>query len=236
MRFQLQELDISNKEKLLFPYLKKNHFMMVVLNLERNTMMFVDSYRKESDKKRAFLRMHQFLADCSKLPNLKRLGEVEWHEDSFQEIDRPYQTDGCSCGVFMIYFIESLSTNTPMTHNFDPERARPKIALKLLRKSVDMKNCCSHCWVDRECDYFVRCDFCKRWSHDRCLNKWAKTKGRTVEEWEAVTYKSVFCVVQERQFMKKIPYDIDEDAENFFYGNEDPNIVVSDDENYEFSD
>ena len=90
--------------------------------------------------------------------------------------DRPMQTDGYNCAIFVMFYMNALATKLPLTRNnsFNPNVHRSIIAQNLVRYSKDIKMMCLYCENEssnEDSNTYQTCKSCKRWAHLHCINR-----------------------------------------------------------------
>lgn len=190
-----------NSDIMLLPYLYNSHWYLLIINLNKNTILHLDpKYLKSPDKKRAITVFKNYLKESSLLYN----SDKKMCDKPFREItctDRPLQNDAYNCGIYVIYYINCIIRNELFDKNFKLNDYRTTIAEILLTSSKCMKEVCQYCFNVKNVS-LVMCNTCRRWVHQLCLRKifndntnWDDPKAK---------YRCLLCKKGFRPWMKYV--------------------------------
>lgn len=184
--------------KILLPYRKGQHFLLLIADIEKKTLTVLDPLHKNStDGKRIKTKFSKFLNACPDETDFGGLKNIKWTVSDLNIVEteqKPQQRDGYNCGLFVAHYVESIIKNKSFDPDFDADQLRETIAVELLLKSEKMKDLCLYC-ATYENSFTVMCKSCKRWSHESCI---FHTEGikRTKSEWEKKETKYICGLCQ----------------------------------------
>lgn len=139
------------------------------MDFESRKFGILDSL-SEKNKRKEKLYLKRFCLylknHCQHLPYIE---EADWE---FVRFKNPIQSDGFSCGAYVMYYIEQLVKSNVIELNFDVEQYKSNLYMRILHYSTDMYLTCLGCTGyllltpgNEEVGDTVCCDGCQRWFH-----------------------------------------------------------------------
>ena len=198
----------------LLPYVYKNHWMLLVLDVTNQTIKHIDPMSRCSTyRDKAVQAFKKYLSDCKTDGHLSNnLCNINWKILDDDE-ERPMQKDQCNCGSYVMYFLDCIATGKPLRNpSFQPNQFRKLVARDLLTLSRPMREVCYLC-CERSSgeEWSVQCEKCKHYVHIDCVRKTEKDNTDYRHESNA-SYACQPCFVQNRPWMVlKLESDISTD-------------------------
>ena len=153
------------------PYCYNSHRCLLVLNVEERTIIHLDSMDiKDTTGDRAIEAFLRYLKECQ-LHKVNNLCYLNW-DRKYLPIDRPIQTDGNNCGIFIMFYMNRLAKGKLLkTTVFNANVYRNTIAKNLIKYSKDVKKICLYCENQHgnHKNAYLTCKNCNRWAHLRCI-------------------------------------------------------------------
>lgn len=177
---QIYKLRFPTKGRIFMPYVYRNHWRLMVVNIHNQTIIVIDPERKHAcaDQNRAFAAFRNYI-QSEKHTFESILKSMKWKLQT-PPVDRPLQIDSHNCGIFIIDYSDCLGEEEPFDLKFVPQNYRREIADALLMKSEDLKETCQYCVNTQPNLTMVMCNLCRRWVHASCLkNKFKDTSDYT---------------------------------------------------------
>ncbi|XP_063243224.1 uncharacterized protein LOC134542690 [Bacillus rossius redtenbacheri] len=169
--------NLHTKEWPIMPYIKhNNHWSLLIANIQKKVVHHLDSLGELTNK----LCTNKFLKFL-KVRNKMTKNEIEvshWKDENMRT-QIPLQSDGVSCGLFVVFYVACFS------ETFAPKVERAWLQQSVLKHSDSMVNICLQCGnkENRKSDMekWVMChNMCGRWAHFRpCLR-------HINERWEVI--------------------------------------------------
>ena len=116
------------------PYYFELHWCLIILNLENQTILHLDSLNDIDPE----TRINRFLGYLEECPNTFYLKNIKWKIGSVN-FNLPEQTDGYNCGSYIMFYMDVFSGYSIPTLNFNPDIFRFDLAFKLLQDSLTME-------------------------------------------------------------------------------------------------
>lgn len=163
-------LDMEFENFIYVPYTYKNHYCLIVMKRSTQSISLYDPFgRGNKNDLKLFL---EYLENCKLYyPNTKNnISSIQWKIIPPCN-DRPIQTDGVSCGLYIAYYMdqlakEELSAISP----FHPNEYRNLMKDVLKRHSLPLEQLCIGC-TREDVKLLFTCDKCKRKVHKQCYIK-----------------------------------------------------------------
>lgn len=192
------------KNFILMPYLKSDHWRLLVLNQALESATVLDPYegktvQEAEECKLAIDKIKKFGRICTAGTVLNKLSNINWTVRLYKG-ERAYQKDAYNCGVFNMYHMYCIARREPMNEHFCPKTYRKCIAQMNITNSLEMRDTCLYCFdVNRQMQ--VMCKFCRRFAHRNCI----PGKKRSNKEWskEEVEFVCQLCAITIPDWMKK---------------------------------
>ncbi|XP_048750683.2 uncharacterized protein LOC125662490 [Ostrea edulis] len=142
-------------------HLRGSHWILVILDPCEEKFYFFDSLGYS--EKMATQIMHHWSEFLSKRPLEK---QILWR---LCQRDSSLQTDAYNCGVFSVMFADRFLTKLPLTGitPVDLQLQRRRVAEKLLRYEVNLKNACPCCGLEIHNEEKISCISCGRNFHKK---------------------------------------------------------------------
>ena len=171
----LFQMKFPSTGKMFLPYWQNNHWRLFMGDIDQKIMTIIDPYnvgRQSLDREASRIRnlLQRYANICSDKNIINILSNYKQYKMISVTGKRPFQTDGHSCGVFVIYYMEVLGKNAMFDADFDPDKHRMVLCRMLLDQSQDMQSTCLFCF-DRNMFDTIKCEKCRRLSHYECSKK-----------------------------------------------------------------
>ncbi|KAK3264149.1 hypothetical protein CYMTET_27096 [Cymbomonas tetramitiformis] len=128
--------NILNCEKLIVPVHqeKKKHWVMGVINIRQQRIEFYDSL--SGVDKLCMRNLQSYILDEFADKGSEDLNTQAWSQEVVH--NNPHQTNAIDCGVFMLSYIDCISSDAPFTFSQeDIPSIRKRFALQILKNRVD---------------------------------------------------------------------------------------------------
>uniref|UniRef100_A0ABD2X4V5 Ubiquitin-like protease family profile domain-containing protein n=1 Tax=Trichogramma kaykai TaxID=54128 RepID=A0ABD2X4V5_9HYME len=165
---------IAIKKYLFLPYFEADHWTLYVVDFKNKTLCLLDPSRTGiTDRSRkAHKNFRKFLVYLKIKKGKTSIATTNWTEVCM-DVQRPLQTDGYNCGVFVLYYADQLARNKKFDENnikFNADEHRVTIAQDFLGSSNNKAHCvyCFRKIPGKEVQFCIVCD---RKAHLSCLEK-----------------------------------------------------------------
>lgn len=158
------------KKVIVIPILRHQHFTLLVVNMLQFTYSYLDPLRGSHNSEIIFTKFQKFL----KLYNSFRQISLTTYGFQKSNINQCYQKDSFNCGIYVIFYVNSLLSGTALDEEIKPNEYRVFLQTLLIRSSENMTNLCIEC-AGNLGEKFLKCVVCLRGTHVLCLKeKWPK--------------------------------------------------------------
>lgn len=160
---------------ILLPYnVFESHWVLVVLQLKENKIYILNPGEMMPPEEEIFKKIKKYFITRDQQNKFEKLNARKWKLDQIPSY--PKQSDSYNCGVYVIYYIMTLSLypnindsfissrNKEVSDHFDPEAFRITIQNILLISSKNVFHVCLVCGLNTTQTY-IECTICKRWIH-----------------------------------------------------------------------
>lgn len=168
---------INNSSLLIMPFnVKKNHWVVGFLDYSKRTCTVMDPMKPNAINDRQCKKL------ISTIPYTCKFVTADGKESTvFPELnivactdnEVPVQTDVYNCGVFVLYYIQTVIKGVKFDNNFNPMKFRKKMKTCLVKNSKDMTNMCLYCGVFKDINInnteWIACKTCRRRVEKKCI-------------------------------------------------------------------
>lgn len=150
----LNKMRTHKKNNFIIPVIENMHWMMLIIDVTNGFIYFFDPNSRNNSHARGshFINKMKQLLD----KNIK-----------LKDQTYPTQTDSHNCGVFILYYAETIIKNNKFDPLFDPSLYRNYLKYTVVQNSENFKYACLYCGEDGG---ELKCDVCKRYCHSVCVN------------------------------------------------------------------
>lgn len=149
------------KPKVAMPFEKGNHYMLVLINFEKNEFVLLDPMGNENAVIDKYFKIIQ-----ERIFKLKNIN-INWTMKIENHIT---QKDSFNCGVYVIYFFHQITNNLSLLDPISNLKAyRDYLKSFLLENSSPMSDLCFYCNDFVENDTHFKCNCCRRLTHNKCI-------------------------------------------------------------------
>lgn len=160
-------LDIEFENLIFVPYTYKKHYCLIVMKRNSESICLYDPFGRGNDNDlKIFL---EYLENCKLYyPDTKNnLSSIAW-KIIRPSYDRPIQTDGFSCGVYIAYYMDKLAEEKlSAIPVFNPDQYRNLMKDVLKKHSWPLGQLCMGC-TREGVELSYHCNKCQRKVHKRC--------------------------------------------------------------------
>ncbi|XP_049626817.1 sentrin-specific protease 2-like [Suncus etruscus] len=130
-----KEVNLFDQEIILVPIHQKAHWSLVVIDLRKKCLKYLDSMGQKGHKVCEILL--QYLQNESKTKRNTDLNLLEWTHFSMKPHEIPQQWNGNDCGVFTCKFADYISRDKPITFTqHQMPLFRKKMVLEILHQQL----------------------------------------------------------------------------------------------------
>ena len=174
---------------IMMPYTYGEHCNLVIANFENATLIHINPMR-DGKCERVVNNFKSYLDQCIlRMPST--FNKINWKRKDFDH-QRPYQMDSFNCGVYVMYFMDSIARNKKLDISFNPNEYRHWLASLLITKSENMSEICEYCFRNWKTKKKAFCYVCNRFVHEGCLR-----------EEDSVLFSKEFCCILCKEYLCK---------------------------------